>query len=206
MGIISCPPPARGDVGDRRREWQPAGRGVTGRGAERQRCGKAEAEGPTSRSRCSRRLPSAVCGGGTRGPGGPALPRPPCPPGPRPQGGSEPDHRKVPGTSPAHRETQTPSAWVRVRLRKAVTYLKSPSQCRHSRVFTEKSLRTKRKKPPVRDRGDPEGPNDDDSASRGQPSGPLRYGRVPGLRLWKLISHYCVCVCVCVWTVLESKL
>lgn len=76
--LISCPPPARGDVGDRRREWQPAGRGVTGRGAERQRCGKAEAEGPTSRSRCSRHLPSAVCGGGTRGPGGPALPRPPC--------------------------------------------------------------------------------------------------------------------------------
>ncbi|XP_036083376.1 ellis-van Creveld syndrome protein isoform X2 [Rousettus aegyptiacus] len=43
----------------------------------------------------------------------------------------------------------------------------------NKRGLSEKSLRTKRKKPPIRDRGDPEGPNDDDSASRGQPSGPL---------------------------------
>lgn len=43
----------------------------------------------------------------------------------------------------------------------------------NKRGLSEKSLRTKRKKPPVRDRGDPGGPNDDDSASRGHPSGPL---------------------------------
>ncbi|XP_024907603.1 ellis-van Creveld syndrome protein [Pteropus alecto] len=43
----------------------------------------------------------------------------------------------------------------------------------NKRGLSEKSLRTKRKKPPVRDRGDPGGPNNDDSASRGHPSGPL---------------------------------
>lgn len=135
-----------------------------------------------------------------------ACPHHPRSPGPQPpHRGSGPHCRKVPGASPAHRETQMPSAWVRVRPRKAVTCLRSPSQCRCSRVFTEKSLRTKRKKPPVRDRGDPGGPNDDDSASRGHPSGPLRYGRVPGL--WPVDAYRPPTVCVlCVWTDLESKL
>lgn len=38
---------------------------------------------------------------------------------------------------------------------------------------SEKPLRTKKKKPPVRDRGDPGGPSNDDPASGEHPSGPL---------------------------------
>ncbi|XP_012579501.1 PREDICTED: ellis-van Creveld syndrome protein [Condylura cristata] len=45
--------------------------------------------------------------------------------------------------------------------------------------FAEKSLRTKRKKPPPRERGDPTGPDDEDPAAGPQPSGSLSSKR-PG--------------------------
>ncbi|XP_044623787.2 evC complex member EVC isoform X1 [Equus asinus] len=43
----------------------------------------------------------------------------------------------------------------------------------NKRGLAEKPVRTKRKKPPPRDRGDPGGPTDDDPASGGHPSGSL---------------------------------
>ena len=45
----------------------------------------------------------------------------------------------------------------------------------NKRGLSEKPLRTKRKKPAPRERGDMGGPKDDDPASGGPMSGPLRY-------------------------------
>lgn len=45
----------------------------------------------------------------------------------------------------------------------------------------EKPVRTRRKKPPPREKGDPGEPTDDDPASGAHPSGSLRYSGAPGV-------------------------
>lgn len=45
----------------------------------------------------------------------------------------------------------------------------------------EKPVRTRKKKPPPREKGDPGGPTDDDPALGSHPSGSLRYNGDPGV-------------------------
>lgn len=83
-----------------------------------------------------------------------------------------------------------------MRPREAVASLEVQGPCLGYCVFSEKHLKTKKKKPPLRDRGDAGGPNHEDPASGEHPSGSLRYNGVPGLMPVGAYGSPTVCVSV----------